>query len=204
MRISAYGESALLVELDGLESVHGAYVSLRQAGIPGLVDLVPAARSVLVLFEGDEADPALVERVLRNPAARTATADAGRLVTIPTIYDGEDIEEVAALAGLTTAEVVSRHSEQEYLAAFAGFVPGFAYLIGLDSRLRLPRLPSPRVRVPAGSVAIADEFTAVYPRESPGGWRLLGRTDVDLFDVRRDPPALLTPTTRIRFEPVSA
>ena len=203
MRISAYGESSLLVELDDLESVHRAYASLRQEQLPGVVDLVPAARSVLVLFEADT-DPAPVVRALRNTQSTGRTSTAGPLVTIPTVYDGEDLEEVAALAGLTVAEVVSLHCEQEYLAAFAGFVPGFAYLTGLDPRLRLPRLPSPRVQVPAGSVAIADEFTAVYPRPSPGGWRLLGRTDVELFDVRRDPPALLAPTTRIRFCPVPA
>ena len=204
MRISTYGESAVLVELDDLGSVHRAYASLRKARLPGVLDLVPAARSVLVVFEGAVADPRHVGRVLSNPAASSATPDAGRLVTIPTVYDGEDLEEVAALAALTVGEVVSSHAGPEYLAAFSGFVPGFTYLIGLDPRLQLPRLSTPRVRVPAGSVAIADEFTAVYPRQSPGGWRLIGHTDVELFDLRRDPPALLAPTTRIRFQPVSA
>ncbi len=204
VRISGYGESALLVELDDLESVHRAYATLRQAGIPGVVDLVPAARSVLVLFDGGRVDLRQVGRVLDNASGPGSTADAGPLVSIPVVYDGEDLEEVAALAGLTVEEVVSRHSAPEYLAAFSGFVPGFSYLTGLDPRLRLPRLPSPRVRVPAGSVAIADEITAVCPRRSPCGWRLLGHTDADLFDVRRDPPALLAPTTRVRFRPEPA
>ncbi len=204
VRTSCYGESALLVELDDLESVHRAYATLRQARIPGVVDLVPAARSVLVLFEEGEVDPAQLRRVLDDSAGQGWTADAGPHVSIPVVYDGEDLQEVAALTGLTVKEVVSRHSGPEYVAAFAGFVPGFSYLTGLDPRLRLPRLPSPRVRVPPGSVAIADEFTAVYPRQSPGGWWLLGHTDAELFDVRLDPPALLAPTTRVRFRPVPA
>lgn len=203
-RISRYGESACLVELDDLDSVQRAYATLRQARIPGVVDLVPAARSVLVLFDGGEVGRAQVGRVLDNASGAGSTVDAGPLVEIPIVYDGEDLEEVATLAGLTVEEVVSLHSAPEYAAAFAGFVPGFSYLTGLDPRLRLPRLASPRVRVPAGSVAIADEFTAVYPRQSPGGWRLLGHTDTELFDVRRDPPALLAPTTRVRFQPVPA
>ncbi len=203
-RISHYGESALLVEVDDLDSVHRAYATLRQARILGVVDLVPAARSVLVLFDGAEVDPSQVGRVLNHTAGPGTTADAGPLVSIPVVYDGEDLEDVAALAGLTVEEVILRHSAPEYVAAFSGFVPGFAYLTRLDPRLRLPRLASPRVRVPAGSVAIADEFTAVYPRQSPGGWRLLGHTDAELFDVHRDPPALLTPTTRVRFRPVPA
>lgn len=201
-RISAYGDSALLVHLGDLAAVHEAYARLSHARLPGVVDLVPAARTLLVVTEPG-ADIERIERSLGAPSGPADEPGTGTLVRVPVVYDGEDLPEVAALAGLTVDEVVERHSRPEYVAAFCGFLPGFAYLTGLDERLHLPRLPTPRVRVPAGSLAIADQFTAVYPRPSPGGWRLLGRTAVELFDVQRNPPALITPTTRVRFEPVT-
>ena len=114
-------------------------------------------------------------------------------------YDGPDLADVARLTGLTVDEVVARHTGARYTVAFGGFMAGFAYLVGLDPALRVPRLDSPRERVPAGSVAIADEFSAVYPAATPGGWRLLGRCEQTLFDVDREPPALLQPGTRVRF-----
>jgi KipI family sensor histidine kinase inhibitor len=203
-RISPYGESALLVELDDLASVHRAYAALRFDPVPGVLDLVPAARTLLVVVDAPAVDVARIERTVMAASEATAVVDTGPLVEIPTVYDGEDLAEVAQLAGVTLEEVVARHSQAEYLAAFCGFVPGFAYLTGLDERLHVPRLPSPRVRVPAGSVAIADQFTAVYPCHSPGGWRLIGHTSLQLFDVERDDPALLSPVTRVRFRPVQA
>lgn len=144
-------------------------------------------------------------------AGRTVTADspvtvdvaaASRgeaVVELPVAYDGPDLDEVAALVGLTVDAVVARHSAATYTVAFGGFMPGFAYLVGLDPVLRVPRRSSPRERVPAGSVAIADEFSAVYPAATPGGWRLLGRCEVALWDVGREQPALLVPGTRVRF-----
>lgn len=123
------------------------------------------------------------------------------VVELPVVYDGADLAEVAALTGLTVDAVVERHAGATYTVAFGGFMPGFAYLVGLDPTLRVPRRATPRERVPAGAVAIADEFTAVYPAATPGGWRLLGRCDVPLFDVTRTPPALLTPGSRVRFVP---
>jgi KipI family sensor histidine kinase inhibitor len=130
-----------------------------------------------------------------RPGAR---AD-GPLVEVPVSYDGEDLDDVASLAGISREEVARRHLAGEYVAAFCGFAPGFAYLDGLDPALRVARRDSPRTRVPAGSVAIADRFAAVYPRESPGGWQLLGRTSLSLWDVAADPPARLVPGTRVRF-----
>jgi KipI family sensor histidine kinase inhibitor len=203
-RISPYGESALLVELDDLASVHRAYAALRSDPVPGVLDLVPAAQTLLVVVDPDAVDVARIQQAVVAASQARAVAGAGAPVEIPTVYDGEDLAEVAALAGLSVEEVVDRHSQAEYLAAFCGFVPGFAYLTGLGERLHVPRLPSPRVRVPAGSVAIADQFTAVYPCHSPGGWRLIGHTSVQLFDVERDDPALLSPGTRVRFRPVQA
>jgi KipI family sensor histidine kinase inhibitor len=120
-------------------------------------------------------------------------------VEIPVTYDGPDLAEVARLTGLPADEVVRRHAAAEYVVAFSGFAPGFGYLTGLPAELRVPRRDSPRTAVPAGSVAVAGEFTGVYPRRSPGGWQLLGRTDAVLWDPERDPPALLVPGTRVRF-----
>ncbi|HEX9064546.1 MAG TPA: urea amidolyase family protein, partial [Streptosporangiaceae bacterium] len=123
-------------------------------------------------------------------------------VTIPVVYDGADLAEVAELSGLSQAEVIARHSGADYQVGWLGFAPGFAYLTGLDPRLEVPRLASPRVAVPAGSVAIAGSLTGVYPASSPGGWRLLGHTTTRMWDQERDPPALLGPGRRVRFAPV--
>lgn len=203
MHVVPYGESALLLELPDLLSVHATYRTLRADAPAGVVDLVPGARTLLVVVDPDVGDPAQVAARLRvlDPAPAEDAAGGG-LLEIPVVYDGEDLHEVAELAGLPVTEVVSRHSEPEYVVGFCGFAPGFAYLLGLDPRLRVPRRDSPRTRVPAGAVAVAGEYSAVYPRPSPGGWRLLGHTDVELFDVSRTPPALLVPMTRVRFRPV--
>jgi KipI family sensor histidine kinase inhibitor len=198
-----YGESAVLIELPDLESVLNTYSHLQQEKLPGVVDLVPAARTLLVHLDPAVADLRRLEQAVQDPAATRQAPRPGPLVEVPVVYDGEDLEDVARHVGLPVAEVVHRHSGGEYLAAFCGFVPGFAYLTGVDARLQVPRLPSPRVAVPAGSVALADQFTAIYPRQSPGGWRLIGHTGLDLFDVHREPPALLSPMTRVRFRPVS-
>ncbi len=115
------------------------------------------------------------------------------------VYDGPDLEDVAGLWGVEPAEVVARHTRLELVSVFCGFAPGFAYLSGLPREWAVPRLDSPRSRVPVGSVALADTWCGVYPTASPGGWRLLGRTDATLWDVHRDPPALLAPGTRVRF-----
>jgi KipI family sensor histidine kinase inhibitor len=122
-------------------------------------------------------------------------------VTLPVSYDGPDLAVVAEATGLAVDEVVRLHAATVYTAAFTGFAPGFAYLTGLPEQLQLPRRAEPRTRVPAGSVAVADVYTAVYPRESPGGWNLLGTTDAVLFDPDRVPAALLPPGTRVRFAP---
>ncbi len=114
-------------------------------------------------------------------------------------YDGPDLDEVARLTGLTVAEVVAAHTGTPWRVAFGGFAPGFAYLVGGDPRLRVPRRATPRPSVPAGSVGLAGEFSGVYPRSSPGGWQLLGTSEAPLWDERRDPPALLGPGALVRF-----
>jgi KipI family sensor histidine kinase inhibitor len=163
-----------------------------------LADVVPGAATVLVVA----ANPFDLQRFLGSlgdlePAAGARAS--GGVVEIACRYDGPDLAEVAAATGLSVAEVIARHSAATYEAAFTGFAPGFAYLSGLDPVLRLSRRSSPRPRVPPGSVAIADGYSAVYPRASPGGWHLLGSTDAVIFDAAREPAALIAPGARVRF-----
>jgi KipI family sensor histidine kinase inhibitor len=199
VRALRVGTSAVLIELDSLEQVIGLDAALRNSPPAGTVDLVPAARTVLVVFD---AATTTVERVVADISGRQIdriTEREGPLVEVPVVYDGEDLSEVAGLSGLSEEEVVARHLQPEYRVAFCGFAPGFAYIAGGDPALRVPRRRSPRTGVPAGSVALADEFTGVYPRQMPGGWQLIGRTDAVLWDLDRSPPALLPPGTRVRF-----
>ncbi|GAA4852912.1 allophanate hydrolase subunit 1 [Luteimicrobium xylanilyticum] len=209
-----YGSAAVMVDVGGedpLPRVVALTRALRALADPDVADLVPAARSVLVLLRETPdgaahpgAQVRLVEAVrsLAPDLAGVAPPDGtGDVVEIPVVYDGPDLDDVAELAGLTTAEVVERHASALYTAAFVGFAPGFAYLVGLDPSLRVPRLATPRPRVDAGAVAVAGEFTAVYPTPSPGGWRLLGRTPARMFDVARTPPGLVVPGARVRFVP---
>lgn len=203
LRVLPYGEDAVLVELPGLDEVRALDDAIRAARATDpdaatIVDQVPAARTLLLrVRDGEDARELPVERWW---AGRSASAQAvGTEVVLEVDYDGPDLADVARLTGLTVDEVVARHTGARYTVAFGGFMPGFAYLTGLDPALRVPRLDSPRPRVPAGSVAIADTFSAVYPAATPGGWRLLGRCGTTLFDVDAEPPALLRPGTRVRF-----
>jgi KipI family sensor histidine kinase inhibitor len=198
----------------GAESVAGAEslaaaesAESATAGDPAfadVVDVVPAARTLLVVVH-EGADVLPVRTALSTLSAdRPTSADALRrgaphVVEIPVHYDGPDLGEVAELTGLARHEVVAAHTQTPWRFAFAGFAPGFAYLAGGDSRLRVPRRSEPRTSVPAGSVGLAGEFSAVYPRASPGGWQLLGHTDATLWDVERRPPALLQPGSVVRF-----
>ncbi len=195
MRLLPYGPRAVLVEFDSLTDVMAAANAWRRARLQGVVDIVPAARTVLVVHDGsfDERNLPKVDD--------TVPAPDGALVVVPVTYDGDDLAAVAAATGLSVDEVVIAHSSREYICAFCGFMPGFSYLVGLDARLVLPRRSTPRARVPAGSLAIAAEFTAVYPGESPGGWHLLGTTDVPMWAADRAVPATLPPGTRVRFAP---
>jgi len=192
-----YGREALLVELDDAARVPGVAAAL--AGQPGVVEVVPGARTVLIRIRPPQL--AEVRAALPDVVARAAAAPppAGEEVVLDVVYDGADLASTAAEVGLSVAELVRTHAAAPYVVAFCGFAPGFAYLRGLPARLHVPRLAGPRTRVPPGSVAVAGGFTGVYPRSSPGGWRLLGRTDAALWDADRSPPALLAPGTRVRF-----
>ncbi|GAA4431030.1 allophanate hydrolase subunit 1 [Actinokineospora soli] len=201
MRLRRCGPDAVLVELGSLTEVAAARAALAE--VPGVVDLVPAARTVLVSF-ADGVPPSL-EDVLRAADLSVAPSASGETVVLPAVYDGPDLELVAETAGVPVEEVVALHSGAEYAVAFTGFAPGFGYLTGLPEPLRQARLDTPRTRVPAGAIGVAGEFTGVYPRPSPGGWRLLGRLAdgaPPLFDPARDPAALLAPGLRVRFEAV--
>lgn len=197
MRVLTASDRALLVETEDL--AEAMRLDLAWRVVPGVDELVPGARSVLVRF-----DPALVSaRTLAARLRRASATDehippAGEAV-IPVRYDGEDLTEVARLLGVSTDEVVTRHLASRWQVAFSGFAPGFGYAVGSDPLFDVPRRPSPRTRVPAGSVGLAGHFTGVYPRESPGGWQLIGRTDAVMWNIDRDPPALVAPGTVIRF-----
>jgi inhibitor of KinA len=190
------------------ERVLGAIEALRRAEIPGLRNLHPAFASILVVC-----DPRAVSPEAFEAAVRRALSDRGapqalprRLVEVPVCYEpecGPDLEDVARSHGLSVAEAVRLHSAAEYVVAFLGFTPGFPYMAGLPEALATPRLATPRKQVPAGSVAIGGSQAGIYPFATPGGWRLVGRTPLELFRVDRDPPALLLPGDRVRFVAIS-
>jgi KipI family sensor histidine kinase inhibitor len=207
-RLLSCGDAAVLVEVDGTAEVLALYSAVEGERPAELVDLVPAARTLLVQVQpGTPLEP-LRRRLLAladatEPGQGGLESDGEDLV-VPTVYDGEDLDEVAKLTGLSVPEVVDAHTSTAWRVAFSGFAPGFAYLTGGDARLQVPRRSEPRTRVPAGAVGLAGEFSGVYPRESPGGWQLLGRTDLVLWDESRDPPALMTAGRLVRFERVGA
>lgn len=203
MRVLPYGDAALLLEPEGESAGIPAVVALadacRAAELPGVLDVVPAARTVLLIAEPGS-DLGRVRAALDALEVRPAdaTAPAGT-VEIPVVYDGPDLADVARLTGLERGEIVAAHTGTPWRVAFGGFAPGFAYLFGGDPRLRVSRREEARTAVPAGSVGLAGEFSGVYPRSSPGGWQLIGRTDAQLWDLDRDPPALLQPGAEVRF-----
>lgn len=218
--VEPLGDQALLLRFGDVvdvavnRRVHALAARLRATPVPWLVDCVPAYASLAVFFDGamiPGKDPIAVVGDWLSALADQPESHSGvtlpRLVEIPVCYGGDhgpDLDDVASACGLSAAQVVDRHSRPEYLVAMLGFSPGFPYLLGLDPGLAVPRLATPRVRVPAGSVGIGGNQTGVYPDEGPGGWRLIGRTPRRLFDARRDPPAQVLPGDRVRFVPIDA
>ena len=210
--IETLGDIALLLRFEERidvavnARVHAAARILGAAALPGIVDIVPAYATLTLVFD-ETLEPdaealrgqvrALLSRGQGGPGASTA-----RRVVIPVLYGGErgpDLGTVAAHAGLSEEEVVRRHAAAEYIVAMLGFLPGFPYLLGLDPSIALPRRATPRLTVPAGSVAIGSAQTGIYPCSSPGGWHLIGHTPARLFDARQQQPALLAPGDRVRF-----
>lgn len=204
-----YGDHALLLQCDSTAEVLAWTDALQAAALPGVVDIVPASRTVLVKLDGPRLQGVTRHRLRKLRVARdtdaAATTPADRPdnrvsdLVIDVIYDGPDLAEVADLTGLTTAQVINAHTATPWRVAFSGFAPGFAYLIDGDPRLRVPRRPERRASVPAGSVALAGEFSGIYPRRWPAGWQIIGHTDAVLWDIDRPNPALLTPGMRVRF-----
>jgi KipI family sensor histidine kinase inhibitor len=197
--VRLFGTEAVLVELADHRRVLDQYEALDRSRPPGVVDVVPARSTVLITFDPALIAPGAVTGWIDSTPVTSGERGDGAVVEIEVVYDGADLAEVAATTGLTPATVVAAHSGAVFSVAFCGFAPGFAYLTGLPPELHLPRRAVPRTRVPEGSVAIADDFSAVYPRPSPGGWHLLGRTDARLWDLDRDVPGLLQPGDQVRF-----
>ncbi|MDR0435870.1 MAG: carboxyltransferase domain-containing protein [Propionibacteriaceae bacterium] len=196
--IRQVGERALLAECADLAEVIALYDELARRPLPGQADLLSAARSVLVVAETPAQAQAMREPLASLPVVRTARA-TGTPIVIDVVYDGADLSDVAALLGLSPDAVIAAHTEQLWTGAFNGFAPGFAYCVGENQVLNVPRRPTPRTQVPAGSVGLAGEFSAIYPKASPGGWQLIGRTAAALWDLGRERPALINPGDRVRY-----
>jgi KipI family sensor histidine kinase inhibitor len=202
MRLRRCGPDAVLIEVSSLDEVDAVRTALAEADLPDLVELVPAASTVLAAFRPGTNGPTQLRPVLDTVDLDRRTEAQPREVVIQVHYDGPDLDLVAETAGTDVEGVIAAHTEAHYRVAFTGFAPGFGYLVGLPPALRQPRLDNPRKRVPPGSVGIAGDYTGVYPTASPGGWRLLGHTDAVMFDSHRDPAALLAPGDLVRFEGV--
>lgn len=214
--VSWAGDRFLRVALPAAEPglVRAACARLRAAGVAGVVDLTPASATILVTFgRGEPRDGAAAERAVAGALEGLRAGEdeveeiAPRIVEIPVCYEGAfapDLEALARERGVRPEDVAALHSGAEYTVEFVGFAPGFGYLVGLPAALAAARLETPRARVPAGSVGIAGDRTAVYPGATPGGWRLIGRTPRRMFDARREAPSLLTQGDRVRFRRIDA
>jgi KipI family sensor histidine kinase inhibitor len=202
VRLLPYGDAAVLVEVADLDAALALHADLRARPPLGVVDVVPAERTVLVRVDAAATTVEALRTDLssRRPPPRPALG--GPLVTIPVVYDGADLPGVAAALAWTVDRLVAAHQERTWRVAFAGFSPGFGYLVPDGPWPEVPRRADPRTSVPPGAVALAGRYAGVYPQASPGGWQLVGRTDLAVWDVDREPPALLVPGARVRFEAV--
>ena len=208
------GDKALSIELGDAISpeisarVRALLLAIQKQNIPGVVELVPSYRSILAYYDPLQVSLPELEELLRSleESSEEATVTAPKVVELPTVYGGDygpDLGHVAESNDLTSAEVIRIHSGTDYLIYMMGFAPGFPYLGGLSERIATPRLQTPRTSVPAGSVGIAERQTGVYPNAGPGGWQLIGRTPVRIFDPQREPPVLLEAGDYLRFVPVT-
>lgn len=213
-QIVAFGESGLLIilgdeiDFEVNQQVHFLKEWIRNSGIEGINELIPAYASLLIEFDPYIIDANLIhDRVVEGISqTQQVIYRSNQTIEIPTIYGGEygpDLEFVASFTKLSASEVIRLHSEVEYTVIMMGFSPGFPYLGGMNPILAVPRLSSPRMRVPAGSVGIAGKQTGIYPSDSAGGWQLIGWTPVKLFNPVSEPHFLLKPGDRLRFQPVS-
>lgn len=221
MRVEPLGDSALIIRMaeeTSLRAVRTAVRQLEAAAIRGVIELAPAYTTIGVFFDPARIEPATlnassfdilttrIQSVLNAAAFETESEVAAPVVEVPVCYDrafAPDLGDVAVHAALTEDEVVRRHSSAAYRVSCVGFTPGFPYLRGLPEELATPRRATPRTEIPAGSVAIGGAQTGIYPRKSPGGWNVIGRTPLRLFDVRREPPALFQTGDQVRFRQIS-
>jgi KipI family sensor histidine kinase inhibitor len=201
LAVRPVGTTAVLAELSGLHDVMALQALLLEQPLPGQVDVLAAAETVMVKADSSAAARRMAGLLLDMDLTVQAHAE-GKLVVIETVYDGEDLAEVGRLTGLGTDGVIAAHSGQVWTVAFAGFAPGFGYMVGENQLLHVPRRSSPRTAVPAGAVALAGTYSAVYPRKSPGGWQLIGRTTARMWDLGREQPALAVPGDRVQFRAV--
>lgn len=198
------GDTGWLLDLEDNQTVHRWAATIRAAQLAGVTEIVPGLTTLLVTIDPSLTSQATLRGLLDNLDPGAHESDNGGRHVIDVRYDGEDIDEVARLTGLTPQQVVEAHAGMPWRVAFCGFAPGFSYLVGGDSRLQVPRRNEARVRVPAGAVAIAGEFSSVYPRASPGGWQLLGHTDAILWNTHAEPPAVLLPGDVVEFRDVTS
>jgi KipI family sensor histidine kinase inhibitor len=202
------GDHSVLFELESNAAVHAVAAAARERFGDQLTEIVPGHRTLLLVSPAESVTPDFSElasvagATCAEPRTDAADLPDASVITIPVHYDGDDLKVIARALGVERRRVIELHSAPLYAVAFIGFAPGFPYLVGLPPELELPRLEVPRLRVPSGSVAVAAGYCGIYPRSSPGGWNLLGRTDVELFNPSSDPPALLAPGDHVRFEPL--
>lgn len=201
LAVRPVGTTAVLAELSGLHDVLALQALLLEEPLPGQVDVLAAAETVMVKADSPAAARRMAARLLEMDLAVRSRTE-GKLVQIETVYDGADLAEVGRLTGLGADGVIAAHTGQVWTVAFGGFAPGFSYMVGENEALEVPRRSSPRTAVPAGSVALAGNYSAVYPRKSPGGWQLIGRTAARMWDLGREQPALAAPGDRVQFRAV--
>jgi KipI family sensor histidine kinase inhibitor len=199
MRLLPCGDRALLAEVADAGERRRLDATLRRHPLPGSVEHVPGARTVLVVARAPNDLPSLAAALRELVLDPDEAPDGSDDLVVEVRYDGPDLQDVATSVGISPDDVVERHTTQLWTVEFAGFAPGFGYLTGSEGGLEVPRRASPRTRIPAGSVGLAGPYSGIYPRASPGGWQLIGRSDAPLWDADRDPPALLTPGRRVRF-----
>lgn len=203
MRFLPVNRNAMLVELADLDDTLALLDSLNAKPIRGVDELVPAARTILITFRPGVVSSDQISDHIRRRDLGHRTAAVGQLVEIPVTYNGDDLHDVAGLLGVSVDEVVAMHTGSEYTVAFTGFAPGFAYLTGGHPSLDVPRRAVPRTRIPAGAVGLAGTFSGVYPQASPGGWQIIGVTELPMWDLAREVPALLQPGYRVQFVPAT-
>lgn len=204
MRILAAGLEASLVEVESLDQMLSLYQGLQEARdsgrARGITELIPAARTVLVEFDPNDTSAQEVERLIHTISLDASRPTVSDVLTINATYDGPDLAFVCDQMQMSVPQFIAWHTNVQWTVAFTGFVPGFGYLVSKVHTVSIPRLSTPRVKAPAGSIAMADRFTGIYPHESPGGWRIVGRTDELLFDIAHDPATPLLPGRTIQFD----